>query len=219
MDSKTFDAVTRRFGGSATRRFAVRGLLTGAVALVGGATVLEADARKHKQGKGNGKKVTICHQGQTISVAKPALKGHLKHGDTMGACPGQDTPGAETPGPTAICTDGIKNGNETDVDCGGGTCPRCATGKTCSTRNDCASARCNAGTCQTCQNANTDCGTDANGGMCACRDHESGQRFCTKINGRLLGVGTPCSACTNGEQCFPINGGAGGIECILPCGA
>jgi hypothetical protein len=136
----------------------------------------------------------------------------------MGACPEQETPTGETPGPSAICADGVKNGTETDVDCGG-TCPRCATGKTCAIRNDCASARCEAGTCQTCQNPNTDCGTDAGGGMCACRDHESGQRFCTKIVGRLLGVGTPCSACTNGEQCFPINGGAGGIECILPCGA
>jgi hypothetical protein len=218
LDATTFDAVTRRFGSTATRRSAVRGLLAGAVALVGGASVLEADAKKRKR-KGKDKKVTICHQGQTISVSKPALKGHLKQGDTMGACSGQETPGQDPPVPSATCTDGVKNGNETDVDCGGGTCPRCATGKTCASRNDCASARCTAGTCQTCQDPNTDCGTDTNGGMCACRDHESGQRFCTKIVGRLLHVGTPCTACTNGEQCFPINGGAGGIECILPCGA
>jgi hypothetical protein len=41
-------------------------------------------------GKGNGKeKVTICHKGKkTITVAKPALKAHLKHGDTVGPCPG-----------------------------------------------------------------------------------------------------------------------------------
>lgn len=31
-------------------------------------------------------KVTICHKGKTIKVAKPSLKGHLKHGDTLGAC-------------------------------------------------------------------------------------------------------------------------------------
>ena len=29
------------------------------------------------------------------------------------------------------CTDGVKNGGETDVDCGGPTCPKCATGKNC----------------------------------------------------------------------------------------
>ena len=217
MDSKTFDGLVRGFGGSTSRRSMIHilgGLSLGVVAL----SPRASEAKKNK-GKGKGKKVTICHNGQTLSVSKSALKSHLKRGDTMGACPGQETPGQDPPGANVICTDGVKNGNETDVDCGGGTCPRCATGKTCGTRNDCASARCEGGTCQTCQNPNTDCGTDADGGMCACRDHESGQRFCTKIVGRLLGVGTPCSACTNGEQCFPINGGAGGIECILPCGA
>ena len=213
MDSTAFDGLVRVLGGSTNRRSMIQilgGLSLGIIAL----NPTASEAKKHKKGKGNGKQVTICHQGQTLSVAKPALKGHLKHGDTLGACPGQETPDTD-----AICTDGVKNGAETDVDCGGGTCPRCATGKICTSRTDCASARCEAGTCQTGQKATTDCGTDANGGMCACRDHESGQRFCTKINGRLLGVGTPCSACTNGEQCFPINGGANGIECILPCGA
>jgi hypothetical protein len=41
------------------------------------------------KGKGKGKeKVTICHKGKkTITVGKPALKAHLKHGDTVGPCP------------------------------------------------------------------------------------------------------------------------------------
>ena len=34
------------------------------------------------------------------------------------------------------CQDGVKNGNEADVDCGG-DCPACATGKTCRTDSDC----------------------------------------------------------------------------------
>ena len=36
-------------------------------------------------GKGKGK-VTICHKGHTITVAKPALKAHRRHGDTLGKC-------------------------------------------------------------------------------------------------------------------------------------
>ncbi|MFO0757186.1 MAG: hypothetical protein U0359_11895 [Byssovorax sp.] len=48
-------------------------------------------------------------------------------------------------GPT--CTDGMKNGNETDVDCGGGTCTKCANGKTCSANTDCLSAGCVGGVC------------------------------------------------------------------------
>jgi hypothetical protein len=50
-----------------------------------------------------------------------------------------------TPAPT--CSDGIKNGNETDVDCGGGTCPACATGKQCLVAADCVSGNCSGGVC------------------------------------------------------------------------
>ena len=53
MDSTTFDGIARTFGSTSTRRSAVRGLFAGAVALVGGAAVLEADA-KRRGGKGKG---------------------------------------------------------------------------------------------------------------------------------------------------------------------
>jgi hypothetical protein len=45
------------------------------------------------------------------------------------------------------CTDGVRNGNESDVDCGGGTCPICAAGRQCRTGADCASAVCTGGLC------------------------------------------------------------------------
>ena len=48
-------------------------------------------------------------------------------------------------GPT--CTDGTKNGAETDVDCGGGTCPDCVDGKICSINGDCTGNNCVTGTC------------------------------------------------------------------------
>ena len=32
------------------------------------------------------KTVTMCHEGRTISVAKPEMSVHLRHGDTKGAC-------------------------------------------------------------------------------------------------------------------------------------
>ncbi|HMR10676.1 MAG TPA: hypothetical protein PKA88_33090 [Polyangiaceae bacterium] len=44
------------------------------------------------------------------------------------------------------CHDGIKNGPESDVDCGG-DCPPCALGKTCSSARDCVSGRCADGEC------------------------------------------------------------------------
>lgn len=32
------------------------------------------------------KKVSICHKGQTLEVAEPAVEAHLGHGDTLGPC-------------------------------------------------------------------------------------------------------------------------------------
>jgi hypothetical protein len=45
------------------------------------------------------------------------------------------------------CSDMVQNGAETDVDCGGGTCPQCANTKHCSGNSDCASGTCSSGTC------------------------------------------------------------------------
>lgn len=42
------------------------------------------------------------------------------------------------------CADGVKNGNETDIDCGGGTCPACTPGHACMVNADCLSGICTA---------------------------------------------------------------------------
>ncbi len=47
----------------------------------------------------------------------------------------------------ATCTDGVQNGNETDVDCGGGTCPPCNPGQKCDVGGDCVGDNCDI-TCQ-----------------------------------------------------------------------
>ena len=39
-------------------------------------------------------------------------------------------------------TDGVKNGDETDVDCGGSSAPKCAVGKSCKAHGDCTSDGC-----------------------------------------------------------------------------
>jgi hypothetical protein len=45
------------------------------------------------------------------------------------------------------CSDGTKDGAETDVDCGGPSCPRCADGKKCSVTTDCTAGNCASGVC------------------------------------------------------------------------
>src|SRR5262249_33675611 len=56
-------------------------------------------------------------------------------------CPGGATCSAGSCVPT--CVDGVKDGAETDVDCGG-TCAPCAPGKNCLTNLDCMTNACDA---------------------------------------------------------------------------
>src|SRR5262245_30450950 len=49
----------------------------------------------------------------------------------------------------ATCTDRVRNGAETGVDCGGGTCPACGNGGGCLVDADCGGGLpCTNGTCQ-----------------------------------------------------------------------
>ena len=75
----------------------------------------KSDGKKGKGNKGQGKKkVTICHNGQTIRVASSALSRHLRHGDNVGACPTPDAPPAPpappAAGPGSCAHDGTSDG-------------------------------------------------------------------------------------------------------------
>src|SRR5437588_400940 len=67
--------------------------------------------------------------------------GHACDGTCAGMSPGPG-PG---PGPTQ-CDDGVRNGDESDVDCGGG-CPQCAGGRKCFHDWDCLTHFCAGGHC------------------------------------------------------------------------
>lgn len=74
-------------------------------------------------------------------------------------------------GPAPSCTDGTRNGNETDTDCGGICAQKCADALLCSVAADCQSGVCTGGTCAapscndtTKNGAETD--TDCGGGTC-----------------------------------------------------
>jgi plastocyanin len=58
-----------------------------------------------------------------------------------GTCTGGQCQGA------APCNDSKQNGNESDVDCGGGICPACQDGLHCKGNSDCMSKICTSGTC------------------------------------------------------------------------
>ena len=48
-------------------------------------TVFPCAGTKPGEGKGR-EKVTLCHNGHTITVARPAVPAHLRHGDKLGPC-------------------------------------------------------------------------------------------------------------------------------------
>lgn len=90
-------------------------------------------------------------------------------------------PEPPTAQPTTRCADRIKDGDETDIDCGGTdpACPRCTAGAMCSLPDDCQTGGCTTGRCRaaTC--------TDG------VRDGFEGDVDC----------GAGCPKCTNGQRC------------------
>lgn len=94
---------------------------------------------------------------------------------------GDDLAGSDSP----ECHDGVQNGSETDVDCGGGTCPKCSNGTTCKSGNDCVSMFCNKDSLK-------------------CVDSQCKDGF--KDNGESDidcggGSTTMCPTCADGKQC------------------
>jgi hypothetical protein len=103
------------------------------------------------------------------------------------------------------CVDGVKNGSETDVDCGGNCLP-CDVNKACTTALDCVSGSCVNSTCHarsTCADGvkdgdetDVDCGGSC--AACAYATCSDGVK-----NGGETGVdcGGPCQGCALGVRC------------------
>ena len=110
----------------------------------------------------------------------------------------------------ATCIDGLENGDETDVDCGG-SCSPCANGKSCLGNSDCASGLCSGGTCIACA-SNPDCGGT---GSVLCSEHVCSSGVCQTraTDGDSCGVtGTGCPPNQFRDLCC-ANG-----TCTMNCG-
>jgi hypothetical protein len=160
-----------------------------------------------------------------LLVSLPILLGHedtaakkkRKHRKKKRKRPiSEPTPPPPTPpGPT--CSDGVKNGAETDIDCGGPDCPPCAAGKRCVGATDCTGGACLNQVCQpTCtdgvKNAKEtdidcggpDCSRCANGKTCVdFMDCRSGR--CGDANG----IGTTCQSCAADGVCRDADANGG----------
>jgi len=226
MKATTFDEIARELGSVSTRRGFFR--LLGVTAAVGSGVALmageDAEARAKRRGTSQdharvdaqGKKKKPCPPCKKRK--KDKCKKNLPDGTVCagGTCQGGSCVTSSLPGPT--CTDRVKNGSETDVDCGGGSCPRCVDGKTCSVENDCGSGACPNGVCVACTPLQL-CGSDARG---ACQCHQafpSNAPVCD--SGQMLNELTvdSCAKCPAGtETCVTINGGLL-FNCFKRCGS
>lgn len=136
------------------------------------------------------------------------------------SCPSGVCEGGACAAPT--CTDGVKNGNESDKDCGSG-CSPCATGKACKAATDCAAGACTAGICQAPQctdNAKNGSETDKDCGGPSCSPCAAGKAC-------LAPTDCAAGACTSGicqaPQCTDRvkNGTETDVDCggsCAPCG-
>ncbi|HEY0882510.1 MAG TPA: Ig-like domain-containing protein, partial [Archangium sp.] len=116
---------------------------------------------------------------------------------------------------TPSCSDRLRNGTETDVDCGG-SCPACGFGQLCTTNVDCASNRCLSGMCAlppSCTDGvknGTETGLDCGGSCMGCG------------TGVECGAHADCTSgvCTNGTCQAPscTDGVKNGAETAIDCG-
>jgi hypothetical protein len=117
---------------------------------------------------------------------------------------------------TPVCSDGVQNGVETAVDCGGGSCPPCAVGLTCNVGSDCTTGVCTGGVCQAaaCNDGvknGAETSVDCGGGTCP---------TCATGQACLLGADCTTGVCTGGIcQAAACNDGVkNGNETSVDCG-
>jgi hypothetical protein len=113
------------------------------------------------------------------------------------------------------CTDGVQNGRERDVDCGG-PCARCANARTCTNQDDCASALCVSGVCKACGLFVSDCGIDA-AGPCQCHTRNIAEQPSVCTSASPAPTFDSCDHCA--DDTFCVRTGNGDYTCYQPCGA
>jgi hypothetical protein len=214
MDADRFEHLLRSWSTTPSRRHALRVLAGSALGALLGLDQLKAKAKKGKgkgrgKGKGKGKRtkcvasgqVTICHQGQTLTVSNCALPAHQAHGDTLGPCPPPPSP----PPPSGCPDDRPPCGSvccaPTQTCLPGNTCGCAADQVACQT-GFCATATCpdgvtprNTTTCAcggVCPDSRAPCGTSAE-----CCPPDKVCIFAAGITGCACPAGTSGCATTN----------------------
>ena len=151
-----------------------------------------------------------CSSGGSSSDGLPSATCHVDDDCETGVCTG----GSCVPAPT--CGDGIQNGAETGVDCGGPVCPTCGD-ITCSVDGDCSSGACIGGTCVEASCSPPECAVATDCRSRVCIDLACQEPSCTDgvPNGSETDVdcGGLCPACVSDRHCL-VNADCASGYCV-----
>ncbi|MSP61143.1 MAG: hypothetical protein EXR72_12525 [Myxococcales bacterium] len=180
--------------------------------------------------------MTKCGDGKACKVAGDCAGGLC----AMGLCATPTKPN---------CMDAIKNGDESDVDCGGSCITKCADGKTCAAPTDCMGGLCTLGLCATLVKPNcmdqikngdesdVDCGgscmtrcgegqTCLASGDCAGGSCVGGKCVTPGCSNNLkdasetdIDCGGTCAPCSDGKGCAKSLDCASGVCLMFQCAA
>jgi hypothetical protein len=192
MDGSRFDTFAKTLAAAGSRRVALQGLVAGVLAVVGGHQTQDAAAKSVKQ----------CKKIDDKKTRQKCLK-KAKQRTTPTSIPTGGIvviPPPSIPLP-ATCSDGIQNGSETDVDCGGPECDRCDVGQGCRGAADCETSLCVDTVCGVCAT------TSQCPAGCSCAAGTCFSNTSTKV--------PSCAACPRYSYCAPF--GDGTFECFPPC--
>ncbi len=105
-------------------------------------------ADEHVPGRPRGRELgtSIVSRSRPIAPRRLALLAALL---ISALCGCEDILGLQDPTLTlaANCSDGTRNGTETDIDCGGADCPACMDSQACEEASDCTTGVCQEGSC------------------------------------------------------------------------
>ncbi len=87
---------------------------------------------------------------------------------------------------SATCTNGTKDGDETDVDCGGEDCPPCDVDQECEDGSDCVGGKCDDSKCLACDK----------------KDSCEGQQFCDEKSGACVPRKPAGASCADKSECL-----------------
>ncbi|HZR81485.1 MAG TPA: hypothetical protein VFD92_10355 [Candidatus Binatia bacterium] len=112
----------------------------------------------------------------------------------------------------ASCGDAVRNGAETALDCGGGSCPGCPTGAGCFLTSDCATGGCSGGACQPACTSPAQCPSGVcREGFCRVANCADGVQNGAETGVDCGGPSPNCARCASGSPCAAATDCASGV--------